>query len=272
MQAGLSRVRPARARYRHELHTLTYVTLDQANVGIIRNLSCEGMAVQAAAEIDAGQQLQVRFGLPPRLKFEAAAEVIWANSGGQCGIRFLDLSPRIARRLDEWIFGNLLENARSHQTGAAPDLFSSRETAPLFATAIESDGLIVSPSPVKVIQLPRSDPAASAAVRRRYEASSESAADLDWLSRSLSRRGIAWLINSLALLAALLLFALVFLSVTREIPRWPLAMAAGTVVAVGTLYWIFFRMFGGISPGARLARLAGPDSEEQEKLDGTRFR
>jgi len=38
------------------------------------------------------------------------------------------------------------------------------------------------------------------------------------------------------------------------------------------LYWGFFHVFGGSSPGARLARLIGVDSEEDEEFRGTRFR
>ena len=270
MQAGLSPTLPGRARYRHELRTLTYVTLEDSNVGVIRNLSCQGLAVQAAGEVQAGQQLRVRFELPPRLRFEAWGKVMWANSNGQCGIRLLNLAPRVARRLDEWILGALLESAHARQPGAALDLFSSGEVALLSADRLENDGLIVSPSPVKVIELP-ARPAPSAAIRQ-HEASGASPGDLDWLSRPLSPRSIAWLINMLALAAALLLFALVFLSVTREIPKWPLAMAAGAVIAVVTLYWGFFRMLGGASPGARLARLVGHDSEDEEDLAATRFR
>ena len=48
MQAATFPVRCARTNYRHELRTLTYVTLDEANGGIIRNLSREGVAVQSS--------------------------------------------------------------------------------------------------------------------------------------------------------------------------------------------------------------------------------
>ncbi len=90
------------------------------------------------------------------------------------------------------------------------------------------DGLMVSAAPVKVIELPvRPDP-------RRSQPSSHGDADdrtaeaarLEWLSQPLSgRRSGHGRSTALVVLAALLLFALVFLSVTREAPRWPLAMA-----------------------------------------------
>ena len=92
-QAGLSPVRPARAKHRHELRTLTYVTLDQANGGVVRNLNHEGIGVQMVGAVSPQQQLRLRLDLrDPRLRVEARGEVAWATASGQCGIRFIDLS------------------------------------------------------------------------------------------------------------------------------------------------------------------------------------
>jgi hypothetical protein len=241
MNAGISPARPARARHRHELRTLTYVTLDQANGGVIRNLSREGIAVQAVAAVRPRQQMRVRFELRyPRLRVEARGEVMWATFSGQCGIRFLDLSPRTARQIDEWIFGNLLESA----------------------PPVEDDGLMMSTAPVKVIELPpRLEPLKT---RNLDEDAKMPSAELDWLSQPLSSRSLAWTVNVLAVVAGLLLFALIFLSVTRELPRWPWSMVMGGAAVVGALYWGFFKLFGGSSPGARLARLAGYTGDEEE--------
>src|SRR5450631_930394 len=92
MKAGLSPARQARAKHRHELRTLTYVTLDQANGGVVRNMSHEGIGVQAVAAVRPRQQVRVRFELRyPRLRVEARGEVAWSTFSGECGIRFLDL-------------------------------------------------------------------------------------------------------------------------------------------------------------------------------------
>jgi len=277
MQAGLSPARPARTRHRHELPTLIRVTLDQANGGIIRNLSHEGIAVQAVTAVRPGQKLHVRFELPPRLRVEAWSEVVWADSGNQFGIRFLDLAPQTARRVDEWIFGDLLESAPLHLhrgESITSGLFASRlAPPPPVEDVAQDDGLIVSPSPVKVIELPtRPDPTVPVGLRRDAPPSAGASAEWEWLSQPLSRRGVEWLINSLALVAALLLFALVFLFVTREIPKWPAVMVGGAAVAVSVLYWGFFKVFGGDSPGARLARLLGYDPVAEEEPDSARFR
>ena len=253
MEAGLSPARQARAKHRYELRTLTYVTLDQDG-GIVRNISHEGIGVQAVAAVRPRQELRVRFELRnPRVRVEARGEVTWATFSGQCGIRFLDLSPRMTRQINEWIFGNLLEGVSLH----------AKRAGTMFADAVDDDGLMVSASPLKVIELPaRADVSSGIALP---------AAELDWLSRPLSGRSLIWTINTLVIVAALLLFALVFLSVTREAPAWPVAMVGGATILVAVLYWFFFQVFGGMSPGARLARLAGCDVEEDVARDA-RFR
>jgi hypothetical protein len=255
MEAGLSPARQARAKHRHELHTLTYVTLDQANGGIVRNINHEGIGVQAVAAVRPRQLLRVRFELRnPRVRVEARGEVTWSTLSGQCGIRFLDLSPRMTRQINEWIFGNLLEGVSLHAERAG-FMFGDG--------GLFDDGLMVSAMPLKVIELQaRADSSSEFALR---------ASELDWLSRPLSGRSLVWTINVLVMVAAWLLFALVFLSVTREAPARPMAMVGGAVILVAALYWGFFRAFGGTSPGARLARLAGCDVEEDEARDA-RFR
>src|SRR5579871_2247780 len=110
MDAAVSSARHARLRHRHELRVLTYVTLDQANGGIVRNLTHEGIGVQAVGALRPQQQLRVRLELRyPRLRIETRGEVMWATTSGQCGIRFLDLPEDRSTELKQWIFGNLLE-------------------------------------------------------------------------------------------------------------------------------------------------------------------
>ena len=263
MDAGLSPARQARAKHRHELRTLVYVTLDQANGGIVRNLSHEGIGVQAVAAPHPRQQVVVRFELrDPRLRIETRGEVTWSTLSGQCGIRFLDLSARMTRQINEWILGDLLQGSALHADHAG-SMFAAA------AVAEEEDGLIVSAAPLKVIELPvRPDPFQPAYVR---DESALPSTQLDWLSQPLSGRSLVWTINTLVVVAALLLFVLVFLAVTREPPTRPFAMMGVGAVVVAALYWGFFQIFGGSSPGARLARLVGCDVEEEEPADA-RFR
>jgi hypothetical protein len=340
MDAGISPAQQVRT-HRHELRTLTYVTIDQANGGIVRNLTHDGIGAQVVAAVRPHQQLRVRFELRyPRLRIEARGEVMWATFSGQCGIRFIDLPPRMARQIDEWIFGNLLEGASLHGDGERPVLVSelveskvggpgrSRETdsrglaterhmSELSEKKMdeEDDGLIVSPGPSNVIELPTrpeavslhpeidSDSAETTDFDRSFSdrsfsdqsfqapssglhsrealssdnalssdgaLSSDAAAELDWLSRPLSGNSLAWAVNSLVVVAGVLLFALVFLVVTREVPKWPTSMIGGAAIFVVCFYWGFFKLCGGRSLGRRLARLAGYQEEEEEA--GARFR
>lgn len=254
MDAGVSPARETRAQYRHDLRTLTYVTLDQANGGIIRNLTHGGIGVQAVAAVRPRQQLRVRFELRyPRLRVETRGEVIWSTFSGQCGIRFLDMPPRMTRQINEWIFGNLLEGATLHPERAGP----------MFGGAVD-DGLVISAAPRKVIELPLQ--------RESSLPAATESAELDWLSQPLSGQSLAWAVDSLVVVAALLLFAVVFLSVTREAPRWPFAMSAGAAVAMWGLYWGFFRAFGGMSLGERFARLVRTEDEAEGEAKEPRFR
>jgi hypothetical protein len=264
MQAGVSLARQVRAQHRHQLRTLTYVTLDHGNGGIVRNFSHAGVAVQAVTAVFPGEQLRVRFELRgPRLMVAVHGEVMWATPGGQCGIRFVDVSPRLARQINEWIFGNLLAGLPASEDSR----FAAKSLA--LAEAQQGDGLMVSAAPVKVIQLPlRPEPAGE--VRHDGSRGLYPPADLEWLSQPLSGRGLAWMVNALAVFGALLLFALVFLSVTREPPRHPVTLAGMAVFLVVGLYWGFFKVMAGGSPGARLARLLDSDAAAEEQ--DSRFR
>lgn len=275
MNAASCTARQARAHHRFDLRALTYVGLDTANGGIVRNLSHTGIAAQAVSALRAGDVIRVRFELRrPRLRVEVQGEVMWATVSGQCGIRFLDLPPRMARQINEWIFGNLLESIPQHWT--LPGSMFHR-AGPTSESAGEDDGLVISAAPRKVIQIP---PRISAVDEDELPDESTLAVfsadelrERDWLSQPLSGRTLAWTIDSLAIVAGLLLVSLVFLSVVHELPKWPLNVEAGlgAVVFVSVFYWGFFQLFGGSSLGARLAQLTEAE-EEDESARADRFR
>jgi hypothetical protein len=289
MHAASTSTRRARAQHRQSLHTLTYVTLDEANGGIVRNLNHEGIAIQAVGALRMYQHVRVRFELRhPRVKVDCRGEVAWAEPSGQCGIRFLDLSSETSRQINEWILEDLLDSIPSRSNsifGGALGAETQDDT--------HEDGLLLSPSARRVIELqserPAGWPASSENIEEKiYEEIGESVDEeteaavsarallpLDWLSRPISGRQIAWTLNSLIVFAALLLFSLVFLAVTHDLPRWPLDLEAGFVVAifVTALYWIFFRLLGGSSLGERLARLAeSDDGGDRDGRESARFR
>lgn len=278
MDAGISLARQTRTRYRHEIHTLTYVTLDQANGGIVRNLTSQGIGVQAVAAPRPQQQVRLRFELRhPRVRIETRGEVMWSTSSGQCGIRFIDLPSAVTHQINQWVFSDLLEGASVHLEKVGP-IFIEPELLPdrrlrndeLVSEVLQDDGLLISPAPVKTIALPtRPDPVAVLMEEAAWNVG-EPASPWDWISQPLSGRRLAWAVNTLVVLAGSLLFTLVFLAVTHEAPPWPLLTVIAGACSVGAIYWAFFQIFGGTSLGTRLARLAASDEENDE--EEARFR
>src|SRR5579872_2721807 len=249
----------ARAQYRHELRTLTYVTLDEENGGIVRNLSHEGVAVQAVGGLRQDQRVRLRFDLRfPRLRVDTRGQVSWANAAGQCGIQFVDLPAELRVQIDEWIFSNLLASLAREVTNPrsifGPSVIS--------IVPEENDGLVVSTPPRLPIAM---HPLAT-------EANQE--AELSWLSRPLSARTLTWIVDSLILTAGLLLFALIFLSIAHELPEWQLTLsgALAAAVFVAGAYWTLFAVIGGPSLGARLAQAATKQDEEHERDSVNRLR
>jgi PilZ domain len=278
MQSQSFPARGVNRQYRHELHTLTYVTLDAANGGIVRNLSQDGVAVQAVAALRQQQCVRVRFELRvPRLRIDASGQVSWANSTGQCGIRFTDLSEHTRQQIGEWIFSSLLDTmAREAQNPSS--IFASSADVVQQEGLEESVGLTSSPGPRPVIRLEgRSSPeidartGIDAPIPQQDEV--EGLPDELPLSRSLSGRTLAWLVDSLIVVAGLCLFILVFLSIARELPQWRLTLGAALVAAtfIVAAYRMISIAFGGVSLGARLAQAAS-ESPEKEENATNRFR
>lgn len=264
---------------------MTYVTLDEANGGIIRNLNHEGVAVQAVGALRPEQQVRLRFELRlPRLRVEAQGQVSWASRSGQCGIRFVNLPSSTRLQIDQWIFSNLLDalaRDAAHPRsifGASVVSIARGEKA---AGPEEEDGLTLSAAPHPAIQL-EPDPVtredSEVLHSHRYEdladCDDDTSAQLRWLSRPLSGRNLAWLVDSLVVMAALLLFAVIFLSIAHELPPWPLALGTALAAAafVAGAYWSVFAIFGGESLGARLAQAGSGGEDKGENEDAVRIR
>ncbi|HEY6766294.1 MAG TPA: PilZ domain-containing protein [Candidatus Sulfotelmatobacter sp.] len=259
-----------RADHRHLLRTLTYISLDGANGGIIRNLNRHGVAVHAVAPLRPGQNVRLRFELRyPRLPIQARGEVLWANSLGQSGIRFLDLPPGTVQQLNAWILGDLLANIPqpSEPVGelfrAAPELIEGWS----HPVGVESPSTSSSQ-----IRLPERelDPAPSPT---QYDSPVWRALDLAWLTRPLSGAALALAIDTLIVFAAILLFFVVFFSVSEAFPEWPMNLALGAAVAifVATFYWGFFHTMAGTTLGSSLARLTD-SSFDANREKRARFR
>jgi hypothetical protein len=306
MQAVSLPPRQARTHYRHELGTLTYVTLDEANGGIIRNLTHEGLAVQAVAPLHPEQRVRLRFDLRfPRLRVETSGQVCWARPSGQCGIRFVDLPTRTGHQINEWIFSNLLDaiardaghprsipgTSISRTSGSGSSIFGASVVSILGEQDVgeangpeENDGLTLSPSARPAIRLQPASARREDAPVLQHHREQDREEDLfdaadnphaqSWLSQPLSGRTLAWMVDGLIVIAGLLLFALIFLSIAHELPPWSLAL--GTISAAAAFivaaYWAVFTVFGGPSLGARLAQAASRLQGEKPTESASRFR
>ena len=256
--------RRARA-YRHGVYRLAYVNLDHANGGIIRNLSETGIALQAVAPLRVNQQVHIRFELmAPRVRVDALGQVGWADGFGQAGVQFLNLPQRTRRLLKEWIFTQLLV---SSQRGSVDSIFQSTES--------EVELLFSSP--------PRPAICLDSPMSRTPNLQNPELTDDDamvrflWLPFAISAGRLSWLIDSLILLSAVLLFLVVSLALTHALPGWTIvsALALGVACLFTSLYWFLFTMWMGATPGTCLVHRACINAERgrhPDELDRPRFR
>ncbi|PYV84086.1 MAG: hypothetical protein DMG93_06120 [Acidobacteria bacterium] len=97
---------------RYTLRSLAYVKLDQGNGGIVRDLTESGIAIQAVAPMQLGQEINLRFDLlSPRVRVETRGHVAWADSNGQSGIQFDPLPVRLQKSIRDWLLLQMLSAA-----------------------------------------------------------------------------------------------------------------------------------------------------------------
>ena len=256
-------------RYRHRIPSLVYVKLDTDSAAVIRNLSEDGMAIQGVGHPRLGQQLALRFELMnPRLRVEACGCVVWIDPHGQAGVEFLDVEPWLRRRLQEWIFHQLMATA---ELAGAKSIFADREIAPAGELTFSENARVPimlesEPSTVEQAEL-----AAEQAEVESLEVSPAHGKATPW-----------WVIDGLILACAVLLFLVIALGMTNSVPTWPVAamLALAVTGAFTGLYWFLFEFWMGRTPGEHLIRLAAgetaevaPDGSEPDSAeDQPRFR
>jgi hypothetical protein len=231
---------------RHKLRSLAYVRLDSANDGVLREISEAGVAVQMLSKLPSGQRVQVRLDLgSPRLHLEAEARVAWSDSAGQAGLEFLDLPRRSERLLKDWLFTQMLADAHRALGDETDHLFFSSAARP--AIRLEPRSVGTEPPCVRLL----------------------------WFHISALR--FSRFVDGTALLCAVLLFSLLALVLTDIFPSWlfTVAFVLGVAAVFATLYWLVFAVWFGVTPGNRLAELAGADvakKPRRPKLSRARFR
>ncbi len=241
-----AQARPRRRRYpRQTLRSLSYVKLDEANGGIIRDLTESGMAVQAVGRLQPGQELDLRFELiSPRVRVDARGRVAWADPSGQGGIQFVGLTPRVQRALRDWL---LIQMFSAAAISGRDSMFSSREMELTFSAPARA-AIVVDPP---IAESPR----------------------VEWGLFSLSERGFSIFVDTVVLLCAVLVFATSSIAVMGGVPAWPMAAAlllTASTIFVAVYQVLFSDWLCGATPGTRLAGLASNPAGGEEY--GQRFR
>jgi len=234
------------------LRNLAYVQVDGNGVGVLRDISEGGIATQAVSRLTKEQHVTLQIDLPsPKLHLEAQGRVAWTDSSGQSGLEFVNLSLARRASLKEWILTQVLADAQRTAGNLVDDLLFSQSARP--AIRLESPRLKAT----------------------RIESRADSAVRLLWFS--LRSRSFARIVDSLAIICAVLLFSIVALMMTDTLPSWylatPLLFAVGVVF--WGLYWFIFSFWFGTTPGHHLAELARVDAwrrAESREEDQMRFR
>jgi hypothetical protein len=243
-----------RHHYRHPIHSLIYVTLDEGNGGIIRNLSQSGAAIQAVGALQPGQSVRMRFDLlNPRTRFDVRAVVSWANASGQAGVRFLDFSRQACRQLNDWIFANLMRGLE--------------QAAPVLPLPGELDDLILSAPARPAIRV-------GLGIPRTVPLDENRTISLPWWPVAMNSATLARVMDALILISASLMFFCAFMAVAREVPAWPLTLLLGVGVCgfFTSLYVCLGAWLGCGTPGARLAKVAAREAGSQPHQKRARFR
>ena len=238
-----------RVYYRHPISSLIYVTLDEGNGGIIRNLSQGGAAIQAVGPLRLNQSVRLRFDLlNPRARLDIRGEVAWANPGGQAGVRFVELTPQAKSQLNDWIFATLLRGIE--------------QASPVLTAPEDRDDLILSLGPRPAIRLPHADVQGPLPDEPSIV---EPEITLAWWPRPIPARTLAGLTDGLVLFSAVLIFFCMFLTIVQAMPPWPVTL--GLLFGVGgfftALYWYLFGVMGRGTAGVLIAKLATRDLEAE---------
>jgi Tfp pilus assembly protein PilZ len=263
-----------RRHIRQKIQSLAYVNLDQANGGIIRDLSEGGIALQAVAPLRPNQQIFLRFELlNPRIRMEAAGRVAWADAMGQAGVEFLSISQRSRPQLKDWLLTQLLGTAHEavqHSVFAHGDRFG--EAAELIFSSVPRSSIPLEPQAATRRELRlrpgKADQPPAAEGRGRP-------VQVHDFPFSISSRAVPRLVDGLALLSAILLFSAVSLATTHVSLAWHVALglACGVLCLFALVYWFLFAICLGVTPGDRLAQLAAEsDGIHTREDERPRFR
>ena len=99
---------------RHRAHSPAYATLNEAagsapELSEILDISEDGMSIQTSSPLECEHDLKLCLDLSEtRALIRATGHVVWSDTAGRAGIRFVRLSTQSRDQLKEWLFVNIL--------------------------------------------------------------------------------------------------------------------------------------------------------------------
>jgi hypothetical protein len=248
---------------RHKMRRLVYVLLDETNGGILRDLSEDGLTIQAVSPLQSRAQVSVSFNLTnPKTKIEAVGQVVWSNSIGQAGIQFDGWEERTRTALRNWLAAN-------SQDGREPGLLGVDVSDAPAEETVATRGAVAHSSASTLLASP--DCALANDVNNH-----EPMLEFAWWPRPISAGKFARFVDVLAVCASVLLFYVVVLLISRELLPWlpSLEVLCGGGLVFAGLYRLWFTAFRLGTPGAWMAGLAGDTSsrDSSDERDWLRFR
>jgi len=142
-----------RARPRHAPKSIAYVKVDDANGGVIVDLSESGIAIASVDPLQEDASPRIQFELP-RIdrRFEVSAEIVWeSDSRTKAGLRFVSLSVDERVQIRNWIKDELF--AEALPTRAAKTLVMKR--LPFSYETLNTTEPAANPNPLPREERPR---------------------------------------------------------------------------------------------------------------------
>jgi hypothetical protein len=242
-----------RRRARHKLNALVYISLDQSNGGIIRDLSEYGLAVQAVTMLRIHQHVRLRFELPnPKTRIDAVGLVTWTNPAGQAGIQFTQIGHRTRQVLKDWLLVSLL--ARASYSSCSPAIF--RDSKPT-----DGSELIFSTDarpPIQMAATEHWELSERLTRQDRQEIPPDLFLEFPCWPVPISALTFARTVDALVIVISLSLFCLVFLAISNGLPPWPLSIgvAIGVTAVLAGLYRFLFVKYSTGTLGFLLTKIA----------------
>ena len=125
--------REKRGKLRVSLHapaSITYANSENVAATLL-DLSEDGLAIQSERRLPPRCKVYFQFNLPgEKSSVRLSGDVVWQDSSGRVGIRFVDVPQTSRRTMNEWIKGSLSRLATAERNAPRKEPQPSAEVAP----------------------------------------------------------------------------------------------------------------------------------------------